>query len=684
MTQFLLEIGLEEIPARFLRRLSEQLVTRMAEFLEEERLTYDAIIPFATPRRLALRVEGLATQQADIEENVKGPSLKIARNEAGEWTKAALGFVKGQGATVDQIVIEQVNGEDYIFVRKFEEGQPSAKVLTKIDRILKQMVFPVSMTWNNIETPYIRPIHWLVSLLEDRVIPVEFVGVISGRVSRGHRFLGSDHHTVTLNHARDYEHALSSEFVMVDFAKRQQVIREQLTTLAKDNQWNIPIDENLLEEVTSIVEWPTAFYGDFEAKYLEVPHNVLITAMRDHQRYFYALDVQSQELLPYFISVRNGNEEHLENVVKGNKKVLRARLEDALFFYQEDLKRELAFYVEKLERVNEHFKLGTLADKQRRVAQMIEKLQRVLALDEAEVTTALRAAEIYKFDLMTQVVGEFDELQGEMGAIYARHFGESEQVAEAIRTQYLPSTSGGELPQTVAGSLLALADKFDTLLQYFNVGIIPTGSNDPYALRRQAMGIIEIILANNWHLDLKQTIPQLVEAFGLEAKVNAELVDFMYARMQQQLARHEVEHDITQAVMSANCFVPTDVLTVAELWQTYKQEQPIAYRQLVEALTRVVNLGVKVEHQVTLSVELAQTDSEREFITQVKDLLEEHSIEVLHERFTSLVAIIERYFEENKVHADDETIKQHRLATLRALTNKIVSLGDPRQLISKF
>ena len=684
MTQFLLEIGLEEVPARFLRRLSEQLVTRMADFLVEERLAYDSIVPFATPRRLALRVEGLATQQADIEENVKGPSLKIAKNEVGEWTKAALGFVKGQGATVEQIVIEQVNGEDYIFVRKFEKGHLAADVLTKVDRILKQMVFPVSMTWNEIETPYIRPIHWLVALLEETVIPVEFVGVTSGRVSRGHRFLGSEHHTVTLNHARDYEQALATEFVMVDFDARQQIIREQLATLAQNNQWNIPIDENLLEEVTAIVEWPTAFYGDFEAKYLEVPHNVLITAMRDHQRYFYALDAQSQELLQYFISVRNGNAEHLENVVKGNQKVLRARLEDALFFYQEDLKRDLNFYVEKLERVNEHFKLGTLADKQRRVTQLIAKLQTVLSLDEAEVATAMRAAEIYKFDLMTQVVGEFDELQGEMGAIYARHFGESEQVAEAIRTQYLPSTSGGELPQTVAGSLLALADKFDTLLQYFNVGIIPTGSNDPYALRRQAMGIVEIILANHWYIDLKEVIPQLVETFTLGEQVTSELIEFMYARMQQQLARHAVEHDITQAVLTANRFVPADVLTVAKLWQSYKQQHPASYRQLVEALTRVVNLGAKVEEYSELSLELAQTDSEREFITQVKDLLEENSIEVLHERFTSLVAIIERYFEENKVHADDETIKQHRLATLKAFTNKIVTLGDPRQLISKF
>ena len=451
MAEFLLEIGMEEIPARFLLDLSQQLEKRVADFLAEERLAYESLSAYATPRRLAVQVHGLAERSQDVSTKSKGPSLKIAKDAEGNWTKAALGFIKGQGASQEDVIVESIKGEDYIFVNKHLPGKAADQVLSGLNRVLEAMTFPVTMTWHDYETPFIRPVHWIVALLDQALVPLEFVGVKSDRISRGHRFLG---HDVTLAQATDYVEALREQHVLVDFEERRANIRQQLADLASAQGWQVPVDEDLLEEVTAIVEWPTVFYGDFEDKYLSVPHCVLITAMRDHQRYFYALDAKN-ELLPVFISVRNGNDQHLANVVKGNQKVLRARLEDALFFYQEDLKHDLNFFVDKLANVNEHFKLGTLADKQVRVGALISQLQGELNLDQASYEAALRASQIYKFDLMTQVVGEFDELQGQIGEIYARHYGEEALVAQAIGTQYLPTTSGGALPNQDAGALLA-------------------------------------------------------------------------------------------------------------------------------------------------------------------------------------------------------------------------------------
>uniref|UniRef100_UPI0026E92A5C glycine--tRNA ligase subunit beta n=1 Tax=Abiotrophia defectiva TaxID=46125 RepID=UPI0026E92A5C len=527
MAEFLLEIGMEEIPARFLLDLSQQLEKRVADFLAEERLAFESLSAYATPRRLAVLVHGLVERSQDVSTKAKGPSLKIAKDAEGNWTKAALGFIKGQGASQEDVIVESIKGEDYIFVNKHLPGKAADQVLSGLNRVLEAMTFPVTMTWHDYETPFIRPVHWIVALLDQELVPLEFVGVKSDRISRGHRFLG---HDVSLAKATDYVEALREQHVLVDFEERRANIRQQLADLASAQGWQVPVDEDLLEEVTAIVEWPTVFYGDFEDKYLSVPHCVLITAMRDHQRYFYALDAKG-ELLPVFISVRNGNDQHLANVVKGNQKVLRARLEDALFFYQEDLKHDLNFFVDKLANVNEHFKLGTLADKQVRVGALIRQLQSDLNLDQASYEAALRASQIYKFDLMTQVVGEFDELQGQIGEIYARHYGEETLVAQAIGTQYLPTTSGGALPNQDAGALLALADKLDTLFQYFKVGLIPTGSNDPYALRRTAMGIVEILLDRGWELDLLPVFKQLVEAQEGDQELLKQLADFVWARV---------------------------------------------------------------------------------------------------------------------------------------------------------
>ncbi|OFS30380.1 glycine--tRNA ligase subunit beta [Abiotrophia sp. HMSC24B09] len=681
MAEFLLEIGMEEIPARFLLDLSQQLEKRMADFLAEERLAYESLSAYATPRRLAVLVHGLAERSEDVSSKAKGPSLKIAKDAEGNWTKAALGFIKGQGASQEDVIVESIKGEDYIFVNKHLPGQAADQVLSGLNRILEAMTFPVTMTWHDYEIPFIRPVHWIVALLDQELVPLEFVGVKSDRISRGHRFLG---HDVTLANATDYVEALREQHVLVDFEERRANIRQQLADLASAQGWQVPVDEDLLEEVTAIVEWPTVFYGDFEEKYLSVPHCVLITAMRDHQRYFYALDAKG-ELLPVFISVRNGNDQHLANVVKGNQKVLRARLEDALFFYQEDLKHDLNFFVGKLANVNEHFKLGTLADKQVRVGALISQLQGDLSLDHASYEAALRASQIYKFDLMTQVVGEFDELQGQIGEIYARHYGEEALVAQAIGTQYLPTTSGGALPDQDAGALLALADKLDTLFQYFKVGLIPTGSNDPYALRRTAMGIVEILLDRAWDLDLLPVFKHLVEAYEGEQELLKQLADFVWARVAVHLRNQSVDMDQIQGIGAAKHLEVGKANYVAHFLKTHKDKNPTAYKRFLEAITRVVNLGAKVQEEAQLNLDLAQTDSEAKLLEAAAKIDQyKISVDALYMYLDNLVPVIEAYFDDNKVNADDETIRANRLATLKVLTEAVLELFDSRLLINKF
>ena len=681
MAEFLLEIGMEEIPARFLLDLSQQLEKRVADFLAEERLAYESLSAYATPRRLAVLVHGLAERSEDVSTKAKGPSLKIAKDAEGNWTKAALGFIKGQGASQEDVIVESIKGEDYIFVNKHLPGKAADQVLSGLNRVLEAMTFPVTMTWHDYEIPFIRPVHWIVALLDQELVPLEFVGVKSDRISRGHRFLG---HDVTLAKATDYVEALREQHVLVDFEERRANIRQQLADLASAQGWQVPVDEDLLEEVTAIVEWPTVFYGDFEDKYLSVPHCVLITAMRDHQRYFYALDAKG-ELLPVFISVRNGNDQHLANVVKGNQKVLRARLEDALFFYQEDLKHDLNFFVGKLANVNEHFKLGTLADKQVRVAALISQLQGDLSLDHASYEAALRASQIYKFDLMTQVVGEFDELQGQIGEIYARHYGEEALVAQAIGTQYLPTTSGGALPNQDASALLALADKLDTLFQYFKVGLIPTGSNDPYALRRTAMGIVEILLDRGWELDLLPVFKHLVEAHEGDQELLKQLSDFVWARVAVHLRNQSVDMDQIQGIGAAKHLEVGKANYVAHFLKTHKDKNPTAYKRFLEAITRVVNLGAKVQEEAQLNLDLAQTDSEAKLLEAAAKIDQyKISVDALYMYLDNLVPVIEAYFDDNKVNADDETIRANRLATLKVLTEAVLELFDSRLLINKF
>lgn len=678
---YLLEVGMEEIPARFLLSLRDQLQDRISDFLTDERVQFDSIESFATPRRLAVRVNGLADVQEGLSEKIKGPALRIARGEDGEWSKAAQGFLRGQGATEDDIIIEEFKGEDYLYINKVTEGEPIQQVLPRIVSVLSEMNFPVSMNWHDYKKPYIRPVHWLVSLLDNEVIPFTFYNIEADNVTLGHRFLGKEIKVETPN---DYETSLKEIFVIADFEERQDLIRQQIETIASENKWDVPIDGDLLEEVTAIVEWPYAFAADFSEEYLEVPDVVLITAMRDHQRYFYALDPQTGQLLPNFISVRNGDDNHIDNVIKGNQKVLRARLEDALFFYREDMNKDLEYFMTRLESLKEHYELDSIANKQFRVANLVENLSK--AFNEVEAgKIAYNAAQIYKFDLTTQIVEEFSELQGTIGEIYGKKFGIKEEVARAIGEQYLPDHAGGDMPETKAGAILALSDKLDTLLNYFNINLIPTGSNDPYGLRRQAMGLVEIIIDNQWTLNLNNFLQLVINDMQVKNEnLLDDVLNFVKARASQYLERNNIDHDIIQSVLDNREFNIDRAVKLAHALQELKNERPSVYQEMIEALTRVVNLGDNSEiKESRLDISIAETESEKQLINLVSHNLVYNPNRPV-EIFIELTEPINDYFENNMVNSDKRKLKKNRLATMKHITDFVLKIMEPRKLISKF
>lgn len=686
---FLLEIGLEEMPAHVVTPSIKQLVQKTRKYLKDQRIAFDDIKPFSTPRRLALKITGLADKQPDINEEVKGPAKEIAQDADGNWSKAAIGFTRGQGLTVDDITFKELKGVEYVYVEKHIAGQPVEEVLAGLKDVLTSMTFPTMMKWGSYHFEYIRPIKWLVALLDDKVIPFQILDVDTDRITRGHRFLGKD---ITLNNAADYEAALTEEFVIADADKRKKEIKTQIDRIAADNNWTINIDADLLEEVNNLVEWPTAFAGSFDDKYLSIPDEVLITSMRDHQRFFYVLD-KNGKLLPKFISVRNGNAEHIENVVSGNEKVLAARLSDAMFFYEEDQKQTVADYVERLKDVSFHDKISTMYDKMQRVAVIAKQVGTALGLNDTQLADVDRAAHIYKFDLVTGMVGEFAELQGVMGEKYALLNGENANVATAVREHYMPISADGDLPATTDGAVLAIADKIDSILTFFSADMVPSGSNDPYALRRQATGIVRIIRAQNWHLDQNlietaikaETDANVAPDLDQAAQVNA-VVAFLKDRIKVTLLDEKTRHDIVDAVIAGP---NTDLLDNFNAAKTLSDHQNDAdFKGSIEALNRVLRLAEKADASKVKPVDasLFDNDSEPKLLAAVNAVAAKADtldIPAYYEALAGLQSVINEYFDATMVMDKNEDVKNNRLSQLKQLADLILRLGDLNQLIVK-
>ena len=674
----LIELGLEELPAYVVTPSEKQLGERLATFLTENRLSFEDIQTFSTPRRLAARVIGLANQQTDLTEDFKGPAKKIALDAAGNFSKAAQGFVRGKGLTTDAIEFREVKGEEYVYVTKHEAGKPAKEVLLGVSEVLTEMTFPVSMHWAKNSFEYIRPVHTLTVLLDDEALDLEFLDIHSGRVSRGHRFLGKE---TTITSADSYEDDLRSQFVIADAKERQEMIVDQIKAIEAAQGVQVDIDADLLNEVLNLVEFPTAFMGSFDAKYLDVPEEVLVTSMKNHQRYFVVRD-QEGRLMPNFISVRNGNDQAIDNVIKGNEKVLVARLEDGEFFWREDQKLQVADLVAKLANVTFHEKIGSLAehmDRTRVIAASLAKEANLSAEEEAAVD---RAAQIYKFDLLTGMVGEFDELQGIMGEKYALLAGENPAVATAIREHYLPDAAEGVLPETKVGAVLALADKLDTLLSFFSVGLIPSGSNDPYALRRATQGIVRILEHFGWRIPMDKLVDSLYDLSfdSLNYANKVDVMNFIRARVDKMMGK-AIPKDIREAVLESSTFVVPEILAAAEVLVNASHTEN--YKPAVESLSRAFNLAEKADASVRVDPSLFENDHEQALFAAIQSLSLEGSAENQVEQVFALSPVINDFFDNTMVMADDQAIKNNRLALLAVLVGKAKSIAAFNQLNTK-
>ena len=682
---YLFEIGTEEMPAHVVPRSVKQLADRTRKFLKENGLKFKDIKTFSTPRRLTILVEDLAEKQDDIDEVKKGPAKKIAQDQDGNWTKAAQGFARGQGMTTDDIYFEELKGTEYAYVHVQKEGKKASDILLGMSDIIKAMPFPTKMRWDSNDFEFVRPIHWLVSLFGSDVIPVKILDITAGRKTQGHRFLGD---SVVLANA-DYEDALKDQFVIADADERKDMIVRQMNELVKKNNWQVKPDRDLLEEVTYLVEYPTVFAGSFDEKYLKIPDEVLITSMKDNQRYFEVYD-ENGKLINHFIAVRNGNKDYLDNVISGNEKVLVARLDDAQFFYDEDRKYPLSHFVDRLKNVSFHDKIGSMAEKMQRVRMIGDYLAKRWDLPENVVKDFDRASELYKFDLVTQMVGEFAELQGVMGMHYARLAGEDEEVSVAIKEHYMPATAEGPLPETTVGSLLSIADKIDTIVTFFGAGMIPTSSNDPYALRRYAYGIVRILLNEKWSLPFNEVLPEIISMLNgvtpaklPKSDADQEIADFVRDRVKQYLQKNDFKYDIIDAVLASSQQDPSQILAAANVLQLHHDDEE--FKPVVESLTRIDNILKKAKFKSNTAVDesLFDDNSEKELYAGVQNLQDIESLADLYQGFVQLQPVIDQYFETNMIMAKDEKVKNNRLAQLYAVNELADRLGDLSKLVIK-
>lgn len=685
----LFEIGMEEIPARFVRGAMEQLETKLVKWLGDARLSHGNVQAYATPRRLAVVIQDVQEKQEDLMEEVKGPARKIAVDEQGAWTKAALGFARSQNVEPDALFYKEIGGVEYVHATKESVGVQTIEALpSALKDITHSMSFPKNMRWGHGELRYVRPIRWMVALFGSDIIPFDVEGVSTGRTTRGHRFLGSE---TEIREASAYQAALREQFVIVDTEERMNTVISQIEQLASDKGWSIPMQEDLLEEVLFLVEYPTVLFGSFAPEFLEIPQEVLITSMREHQRYFPVMD-QSGKLLPYFVTVRNGNEQHLEQVAKGNEKVLRARLSDARFFYYEDHKLKIETALAKLEKVVFHEELGTIGDKVRRIRSNAEAIAKLWKVDEATAVQVERAAAICKFDLVTQMVYEFPELQGVMGEDYARRAGEDEAVARAVFEHYQPRSASDASPASKVGAIVSIADKLDTIVGCFSIGIVPTGSQDPYALRRQAAGIVQIIREHQLPISLtalvNTALTVLNQAVGLkraEEDIVKDLFEFFGLRVKNVLSEL-ARYDIVDAVMAGGI---EDVLAVIRKGQALQAalQEAEQVKPIYEAFNRVNNLAVKA-NTTQIEPTLFQEEVENKLYEawlQVSPKFEEamaagHEREALQALYV-LQEPITQFFDTVMVMAEDEAVRTNRLALLATLSSNFKRFADFQKLV---
>jgi glycyl-tRNA synthetase beta chain len=674
---FLVELGTEELPPKALKTLGEAFLAGIEKGLKAAGLSYSASRYYAAPRRLAVLIEQLEEQQADRTQNLDGPPVQAAFDKDGNPTQAALGFAKKCG--VELSAIDQ-SGPKLKFSQSIP-GQAAAGLLPAIvETSLNELPIPKRMRWGARKTEFVRPSQWLVMLFGDDVIDCEILAQQSGRVSRGHRFHAN--HEVRISAPANYAEDLRAAYVIADFAERRAQIAARIDQLAAEQQGTAIVPPALLDEVSALVEWPVPLVCSFEERFLEVPQEALIITMQDNQKYFCLLDANGK-LLPRFITVANIESKDPIQIISGNEKVVRPRLTDAEFFFKQDKKQKLESFNERLANVVFQAQLGSVFDKAQRVSALAGFIAERTA---GNATNAARAGLLCKCDLASEMVGEFPEMQGIAGYYYAKHDGEAEDVALALNEQYMPRGAGAELPSTLTGAALALADKLDTLVGIFGIGMLPTGSKDPYALRRAALGVLRILIEKQLDLDLAEAVTFAISQFGDKIKTDGlapQVQDFIFDRLRARYEDEGVEVAVYQAVRAVSPTSPLDFDQRVQAVQAFRALPQAS--ALAAANKRVSNLLSKAEGQIAVSVEAHYFDNPCEFALNAAIQQAEHAVQPLAagrqynlalSQLANLGEPVDAFFEGVMVNAEDPAVRANRYALLAKLRGLFLGVAD--------
>jgi len=678
---FLLEIGTEEIPAGYIHPALESMATMFDKSLTDQRVSHGPIQVMGTPRRLTWRIKDVADRQDSQRVEIIGPPKQAAFDAAGKPTKAALGFARAQGVTVEELQVKQTPRGEYLVLSRHQPGLATGELLADmLPELIQNIPFPKSMRWGALKVHFARPIHWIVALLDKDVVPFTFGNIASGRTSRGHRFMSPGPFEIT--DLDRYVGLLRDRFVIVDIEERKARIRQVIAVAAEEKGGKILSDEALLDQVTQLVEYPSAVCGGFDRPYLELPQEVPITAMRQHQRYFAVVD-GAGKLMPHFVTVNNTLTRNPDVVAKGNERVLRARLEDARFYFVEDQKVPFAARAEQLKSVVFHSKLGTSYEKMERFRALAEYMaDKVAPTDKGLVS---RAAYLCKADLVTGTVGEFPELQGAIGRSYARSAGEQEVVAQAIYEHYLPTHAGGDLPSGMPGALISIADKMDTLVGCFGIGQIPSGTADPFALRRQTLGIIRIILEKKLPLSVADLVDRAM--IGLDGKLTepaAEtrkaVLEFFRVRFENLLTGQGYPQDVVDAVLAYHLDPLVETMVKIDALKAFRARED--FGPLLVTVKRVVNI---LKEEVGAAVDplkfttQAEKDLYRDLTTseeELRKLLTGQNYGAALQCLVRLKAPIDCFFDDVLVLDKDMAIRQNRLALLSRVAGLFRRLAD--------
>ena len=679
--ELFLEIGTEEIPAGFIPVALRDLERMFRNEFEQARIPFGEIKTLATPRRLAICIADVAEQQEQQHIEATGPSTKVAFDDQGKPTKAALGFARSQGVEVSELGEKQTEKGTYLFISKTVAGRGVKELLPEImQRVVSSLSFKKSMRWKDLDIRFARPMHWLVALYGGEVVPFSFGNLATGTQSRGHRFMAPECFSVTS--CADYMEKCREHCVIVDPAERREIIATEIERMAVEVGGSLNVDEDLLDEVVYLVEYPVPLCGSFDEQFLQLPDELLITSMKEHQRYFTVAD-KDGKLLPRFITVSNIKAKDPQVVINGNERVLRARLADGMFFWQEDQKQKLETRLEALKQVVYQQQLGTSYEKVQRFTALAGHLAQNLDADSLDLTK--RAALLAKCDLETGMVYEFPELQGVMGREYALLEGEDERVAKAIYEHYLPIQAGGVLPSDNVGAFISIADKIDTICGCFGVGLIPTGTADPYALRRSAIGILNILLERGFGVSIPQlvnlAVTQLQEKLTRPAaEVETDVVEFIRLRFVNMLTGQGSVTDVVDAVLSAGFDNVIDARQRVEALNTLKGQDD--FEPLAATFKRVGNIisgGVAAEVNPALfeaACEQALYDALQDVRLQVENAMgQSEYLKALHV-IATLRPVVDAFFEDVMVMAKDEQVKTNRLALLTDVSSLFSGLAD--------